>query len=279
MNMSRAGRLLAAFLTLVPVSAFAQAPQTPPTQAPAQAPAQPAQQAPAPEITFLSHYSFHLSADSIRSGNEPQFAWIANFGGDIDMLNYGKGRVNFLANYEMIAGRHQHVDPNQGNYTLDLSSSWRFGEFEVEALFHHVSRHLIGQVQEHRVAWNSLGARVVSNYTVGPLTVRGNLRVAKVIEAAYVDYRWEVFGGGRADYRFKRYIGVLGSADFGFVGVDPAKHNRTNQVGARVEAGVRVNGSDAAAEMFVAFDRRIDVDPTDLQPRNWVLIGFRLLTR
>jgi hypothetical protein len=197
----------------------------------------------------------------------------------VDLLNYGKGRVNFLANYELVAGRRQHLDPNQGNYTLDLASSWRFREFEVEAVFHHISRHLIDREKGPRVAWNSLGALVTSNYTRGPVTVRTDLHVAKMIEAAFVDYRWEVDGGGRADYRLKRYIGVLASATFDVIGVDPAKLGRHNQVGARAEGGVRINGSDAAVEMFVAFDRRVDVDPTDLTPRNWVLLGFRLLTR
>jgi hypothetical protein len=278
---SRARRALAALLVLIPASLYAQTPQSTPQPSVPQA-AQTAGE-PTPAITFLSRYDFHLSADSIRSGNQPQdagkFAWIANFGGDIDMVDYGRGRVNFLADYEMIAGRSHHVDPNQGNYTLDLSSSWRVKDLEIEAVFHHISRHLIDQAKGPRVAWNSLGVRVVSNYTNGPLTVRSHLHLAKMIETAYVDYRWEAVGGGRVDYRLNPHIAALGSASFDIIGVDPAEFGRSTQVGARVEAGVHVRGTGAAVEMFVAFDRRIDADPIDITPRNWVLLGFRLLPR
>ena len=278
MGTSRASHRLAALLILVPASLYAQAPQP----APQPPPASQAEQS-APAITFLSRYDFHLSAESIRRGNEPQdanrFAWIANYGGDIDMLDYGRGRVNFLADFEMIAGRSHHVDPNQGNFTLDLSSSWRVKGLEIEAVFHHISRHLIDQAKGPRVAWNSFGARVGSNYVRGPLTISSHLHLAKMIETAYVDYRWEGAGGGRADYRLNRYISLLGSAVFDVISVDPARFGRSTQVGARAEGGVHIKGSGAAVEMFVAFDRRIDADPIDITPRNWVLLGFRLLPR
>jgi len=38
------------------------------------------------------------------SGSLEQFAWDADFGGGIDFIDYGKGRISASANYETIMG-------------------------------------------------------------------------------------------------------------------------------------------------------------------------------
>ena len=85
----------------------------------------PGEAIPAPGL--LSRYRFHLNAVRLTV-DEPEFNWDADFGGDIDLLDYRAGRVTFLSNYEVILGdERREFDPVQGNYTLDLSASWRAG--------------------------------------------------------------------------------------------------------------------------------------------------------
>ena len=42
----------------------------------------------------------------------------------LNFVDYGHGRVRFVANYEAVLGEElRNFDPNQGNYLLDLSAS------------------------------------------------------------------------------------------------------------------------------------------------------------
>ena len=55
---------------------------------------------------------------------DPRFVWDANFGGELDMVDYGRGRATFVANYQTILGSEfRAFDPNQGNYILEGSTS------------------------------------------------------------------------------------------------------------------------------------------------------------
>ena len=50
------------------------------------------------------------------------FVWDTNFGGELDVVDYGTGRATFVANYQAILGdEFRHFDPNQGNYILSGS--------------------------------------------------------------------------------------------------------------------------------------------------------------
>src|SRR4051812_33655672 len=78
---------------------------------------------PGPE--FMSRYDFHLSAAALGD-SDIRFGWDAHFGGDLDILDYVKGRTTVVIDYDVVLGHEQRLfDPNQGNYTLEASSSWR----------------------------------------------------------------------------------------------------------------------------------------------------------
>ena len=50
------------------------------------------------------------------------------------------------------------------------------------------------------------------------------------------------------------------------------------QTGARFEGGVHVPTPHAAADLYAAYERRVDGYPTSRQPSSWFEIGFRLGT-
>src|SRR5438128_2304316 len=93
-------------------------------------------------VSFFTSYRFHFDGESLHQ-DDPRFRWQAHFGGDFDLIDYTKGRFNFLTDYEAIMGNQLRTfDPNQGNYTLDLSTSYRHPTAEYAFVFHHVSNHL-----------------------------------------------------------------------------------------------------------------------------------------
>ena len=58
--------------------------------------------------------------------------WDADFGGEVDVVDYGVGRVSFTTNYEVVMGTQlRRFDPNQGNYILAGTASARAAGFEV----------------------------------------------------------------------------------------------------------------------------------------------------
>ena len=102
-----------------------------------------ARQTPA-TVGFLTSYRFHLNASG-RVPSEDNFVWDADFGGDLDLVDLQYFRVNLLVNFESILGKQKRaVDPNQGNYTIDVSAWWRtvVPDAGLGFTLHHVSRHL-----------------------------------------------------------------------------------------------------------------------------------------
>ena len=64
----------------------------------------------------------HLTA------SDPRFNWAARFGSDIDVYDYGKGRLSLIGEYEAVFGsERREFDLNHENYTLDSArcASWR----------------------------------------------------------------------------------------------------------------------------------------------------------
>ena len=99
----------------------------------------------------------HLSATAFAN-SDPRFSWETDFGGDIDVVDYVFGRTSAILNYEAILGNEfRAFDPNQGNYTLELSTSVRLGQTEVAGVFNHVSRHLSDRPKRFPIAWNMAG--------------------------------------------------------------------------------------------------------------------------
>ena len=241
-----------------------------------------AQQTPAPapsDVDFFTRYDFHLTAESLN-GNDQRFSWDTHFGGDLDLVDYVRGRAAVLIDYEAVLGSEfRAFDPNQSYYTLEASSSVRTGPAEVVGFFHHVSRHLGDRPKRFAIAWNTMGARVLSRLSTGGNTLDINVEGARIVAHAYVDYTWV----GQADLVFRRPLnartGLFVHSVGQLSGVDPTLAGRIRQTGGLVEAGVRVNGRAGTIELFAGYEKRIDADPLDRQSQHWGTAGFRLLGR
>ena len=84
------------------------------------------------QVEFLSRYDFHLSAAGLGSDDHARFMWDTHWGGDFDLVDYVNGRLSFLVDYQAVLGNEfRPFDPNQGNYTLEVSGSVRLGRTEL----------------------------------------------------------------------------------------------------------------------------------------------------
>jgi hypothetical protein len=232
---------------------------------------------------FLSHYDFWLTAAALAIDNE-QFSWDTHFGGALDIADYVAGRTSIRIDYQAILGdEFRAFDPNQGNYTLEASSSVRIdNRTEVVGIFHHVSRHLSDRAKRPAIAWNEAGVRILRHDAIGTVTVDADLEGGAVVQHSTVDYRWigelNLVVRGPLSPRVGAFL--QGSAQI--IGVDDTvdpKHPRGTQVGGLGEAGLRFNGRGAALELFAGFEQRVDADPLVAGSQHWGLAGFRLLSR
>ena len=93
--------------------------------------------------------------------------WDTHWGADFDLVDYVKGRVSFLVDYQAVLGNEfRPFDPNQGNYMLEFSGSRRLGRTELVGAFHHVSRHLSDRPKRQAIAMNVLEGRVLRRFDV-----------------------------------------------------------------------------------------------------------------
>jgi hypothetical protein len=243
------------------------------------APLQAQTAAPAPRIEFLPRAVFHMSAELLSGIDDPRFRWDANFGGELDVIDYGVGRFTFGANYEVIMGEELRAfDPNQGNYILEGSLSARLPAAEVAAVMYHQSRHLSDRPKTVPIDWNMLGARVRRAFLAGAthLEVRGDVR--RTFMQSFVDYRWELDGRLRGDHLLRPGFGVMFAAGVRHLTVDGSR-DRGGQTGYRAEAGIRADGGAGAVELFAGVERRIDPYQLEFGTATWATAGFRLLTR
>jgi len=232
---------------------------------------------PAAHVQLLPRTTFLLSAEHLSYDNLA-FVWDMNFGGALDVIDYGTGRATFLANYQAILGDEiRHFDPNQGNYILSGSASLRTPGVEVAGVFYHQSRHLADRDNRVAVAWNMAGVRVQRSVTAGRARVDGRVDVRGVVAKAFVDYTWEIEGAVRSDVQIRPSVGVLFAGTLRRVGVDDSQ-NRGDQTGFRGETGLRFDGRRGAMEFFLAAEQRIDPSPLQFGTARWVSVGFRLLS-
>ena len=234
---------------------------------------------PAPlRIRFIPRYDFHISADRL-STDDARFVWDTNFGGEVDVVDYGVGRATFTGNFESVLGNQfRNFDPNQGNYLLDGSLSWRERGTEVAALFHHTSRHLSDRFKRSAVAWNMLGARVRLDITARKTTIQLKGDLLGVLVRNNVDYNWEAGGDVHVAVPIRSTMSLITSARLQLLGVDGSQPRGT-QTGSRAEAGIRFAGEKGAIELVVAAERRVDPYPLEFSTLNWVSAGFRFVSR
>lgn len=234
---------------------------------------------PAPvRIRFMPRYDFHLAADHL-STTDSRFVWDTNFGGEVDFVDYGRGRATFTGNFESVLGNQfRAFDPNQGNYLLDVALSWRERGTEVAALFHHTSRHLSDRFNRVPVGWNMLGTRVQHDVAARKVAVRLRADALGTLRKSNVDYNWELDGDVRLAAPLRPAVSFITATHVQLVGVD-ASAGRGSQAGSRAEAGVRFSGEKGAIELIVAAERRIDAYPLEFATLNWVSAGFRFVSR
>ena len=229
-------------------------------------------------IEFLPRTLFRLSAEHLSSDDQ-RFVWEANFGGELDVVDYGIGRGTFVANYQAILGEQfRNFDPNQGNYTLEGSSSVRVGRVEIAGVFHHVSRHLGDRPKRFPIDWNMAGARVRGTTTAGITHVDARVDLRRVVLRTYVDYSWQLEAAVQNVHAFHPRVAAISGATLQVLGVDGSR-GRGTQTGVRGEGGVRFSGHGGAVELFVAGERRVDPYPLEFGVGSWVTAGFRLLSR
>lgn len=250
--------LFAALLAAWPLTTRAQEPAPPPSG-----------------VDYLTRFEFAFGAEHI-SHDDPRFIWDANYGGEVDFVDYGVGRATFYANYQVILGDEFHAfDPNQGNYILGMRVSGRLRGVETSLVFHHESRHLSDRSKREPVDWNMVGARVARRLPAGRGLLDARVDVRGVVQQSLVDYDWEVDGGVRLRYPLTSRLALVGAGAVRRVAVDGSRA-RDDQTGARVEGGIRLAGRGAAVELFAAVERRIDPYPLEARVERWVSAGFRV---
>jgi len=229
-------------------------------------------------VDFLTRYAFHLNAEHLSS-DDPRFTWDANFGGDLDFVDYGYGRATFYANYEAVLGEEfRKFDPAQGNYILGGLVTGRAKGVEIGAEFHHESRHLSDRPKRFAVDWNMLGVRARKTAERGRLTVDARADLRRTIATSYVDYTWEMDSEVRALHATAPRMGLIAAGGLRLLGTDGTR-SRGAQYGLRGEGGVRLTGRGAAVELIAAVERRVDPYPLEFGTDTWFSAGFRMTSR
>ena len=230
-------------------------------------------------VEFMSRADMRMSAQALAN-KDPRFSWVAHWGGDLDLVDYVAGRLTFLADYQAVLGDElQPFDPNQGNYTLAVSSSVRAGRTEFAGVFHHVSRHLGDRSKDFGIAWNTLNARVLRRVSLGETTLDVLGEGGAVLARAYVDYTWVAIADVTLRRQVSPRVGTYARAHWQAFGVDAELAGRGRQLGGRAEVGVRLSGVGGGIELFGGFERMIDADPIVRGPQDWAFAGFRLKSR
>jgi hypothetical protein len=258
-------RILIAVCLILCLASTVSAQQTPLTETPT-----------SPE--FLPRYDFQLSAAALAN-DDIRYSWDVHFGGDIDVVDYVRGRLASYMDYQAMLGDElRPFDPNQGNYILELSMSYRIGRTEMAAIFHHVSRHLSDRAKLYPIAWNILGVRALRQLRKGDTTFDIVADVGATTQHVNVDYRVS----GNLDVVARRpltpRVGMFARGVGHVMGVTEER-GRPTQFGGLVEGGIRLIGEAAVGELFIGYERRFDADPVDFQAQRWFLVGFRALRR
>lgn len=261
-DIERASRLAAACLLILTAASpvAAQAPSSSPSP-----------------TGFLTRYDVHLSGEALSSPS-PGFSWVVDFGGDLDLCDYGAGRLALAADYEAVLSDEVRLfEPVQGNYTLEASTSYRTSLGEFAFVLHHLSRHLVDRPQEIPVDWNTIGVRFERRITAGSSRVLTRAAAARVFRFRYVDYSWLADADLRFDRALRPNVGLFARGAGHVFGVDSVVVGRGTQLGGRIEAGVRLGGREGALELFAGYERRVDAEVMGRTPLGWALVGLRLV--
>jgi hypothetical protein len=228
---------------------------------------------------FMSRYDFYITMAKLSS-TDRRFDWNGRVGGDMDLVDYVKGRTTLFAEYEVVMGDElRQFDPNQGNYTFDGSTSWRIRGTEVAGVFHHVSRHLSDRPKTEAVDMNSVEGWVLRQFTAGSGVIDVRAGAGKVIQRSFLDYTWRANAKITAIRPITPTVQVFGYGAVETFGTDKAIGDRGTQTGGRVEGGLRLVGKQGAVELFGGWERVIDAYPLERTGKSWGFAGFRLTSK
>ena len=211
---------------------------------------------------------------------DAQFNWEVDMSVDLDMFDLGFLRGNLFANVETTVGDElRSVDPNQNSYVIDTSVSVRLPRGELVTTFHHVSRHLSDRANDNSVSWNMFGVGYGDRASIGSVTFEGAVRVLRNVKHAGVDYNGQYEGHLRIARPVNDNLAIIASADGVIVQVDQQMFGRDTRRGGRLEAGVRFLTGVTQADIFVAWEQRIDAGLGVLSATRWTQVGIRLAPR
>ena len=241
---------------------------------------------PIEHFEFLSRYDFQLEANLIGGdGNPNLFRWDAHFGGEMDVLNYIKGRITVVTDYEAVMGSElRPFDPVQGNYVLEPAASWFAGNNELSFVFHHVSRHMSDRIKRYAIAFNIAGGRYLRKFNLDGTTVAVRATLGHITQHSDVDYTWA------ADWDVilihptrNQYLQWYARTTGEMYGTNPAAYQGRGDVQhtVRLEVGPRVIGKKADFEFFGGVEHRLDAYQLDyFRPAaNWAILGFRIASK
>ena len=224
---------------------------------------------------LLPRFDFHLEARYLTSA-DPRFNWTFDFGADIDVARWQRSRAVFRADYEALAGEQfRRFDVNQSNYLLEGGILFRVAGMEIGPIWHHVSRHLSDRAKRFPIDWNMLAARAAGAWDTGATRFGVELDARKTVTNIFVDYDWEVEATARTITRLTTRYAFVGSGGLRIVAVDGSRERGT-QAGGRADAGLRLSGRAASAELFAGVERRIDPYALEFATATWFLAGLRL---
>ncbi len=233
----------------------------------------------ADDTGLLARTAFFVSLAAMQS-DDPRFSLSQRSRGDLDLFAYGRGRVNFLMDIELVMGRERRAfDLNHANVVLETSASWRAGPIELAGVVHHVSRHVVDREFDRVPAWHTAGARATGVFAGARASAVVSLEYGRIVQHTFVDYTWTSQVTIRLERTLGTYVQVFGGGSGGFIGVDPAVLHRNRLSGGRAEGGVRLLPEHGAVEVYAAYERRVDGYPASRQPSSWAEVGLRLGTR
>jgi hypothetical protein len=228
---------------------------------------------------LLTRSEFSVTVAGMET-DDPRFSITERGRGDVDLVAYGRGRINFFIDTELIMGSERRAfDLNQANIIFETSASYRIGAIDIAGVVHHVSRHVVDREFDRVPAWHTLGARVGRTIATPKSTVDISADYNRIVQHTFVDYAWTSQFTIRVDRTVGAGAHLFAFGSGGLVGVDRAVLGRDRQHGARIEGGVRLLGQRAAFALFAAHERRVDGYPTSREPSSWLEFGFKLGSR
>ena len=227
---------------------------------------------------FLTGFRTMFGLQRIHSaGGEAAFDWDLDLSIDFDVFDVGFARFNMFGNFETIIGSElRAIDPSQTNYTVDGSIFFRLPRGELAGTFHHVSRHLVDRTRQDSVSWNMLGITYGDRFSIGQLEVDAGVRGMGTLRRHSVDYLGQFEAYVNIAHPITPTLALIAAADTAIVPVKSERFDGGTRNGGRAETGIRFRAGDAAIDLFVAWEQRIDAISVDRETANWAQFGLRV---